>query len=149
MGLLQFGYIGAPPLIEYRQHGAGALVVTPYRSALAPITNPYGLRINMMISHESVSWDLFKTVITLLLGAIGALLLFYLSGVREDMNTLRSDLSGNATGIRRDLSEARVEFTKAIGNVEKEVATTNGKLDTTNAKLDSIVSELQQPHPRR
>ena len=103
----------------------------------------------MMISHESVSWDLFKTVVTLLLAAISALLLFYLSGVREDINTLRSDLSGNATGIRRELSDARVEFTRAIGNVEKEVVTTNGKLDATNAKLDSIVLELQRPRPSR
>jgi hypothetical protein len=148
MDLLQFGYVGAPPLIEYRQRGAGVLVVS-YRSTLAPIANPYDVRINTMATRESVSWDLFKTVVTLLLAAISALLLFYLSGVREDINTLRSDLSGNATGIRRELSDARVEFTRAIGNVEKEVVTTNGKLDATNAKLDSIVLELQRPRPSR
>src|ERR1700730_14831269 len=96
----------------------------------------------MAVPKESVSWDLFKTVATLLLSGIGVLVWFYLSGMREDVNTLRRDLSETAIGIRRDFSDARVEFTKAVGNVEKEVATTNGKLDTTNAKLNAIVSEL-------
>jgi hypothetical protein len=102
------------------------------------------------------TWDLFKTVVTalwtvviLLLSGMCFLVWFYFSSMRDDVNTLRRDLSENATGIRRDLSDARVEFTKAVGNVEKEVATTNGKLDATNAKLDSIVLELQRPRPRR
>ena len=107
--------------------------------------DPYEPKVNEMPAfHGTVSWDLFKTVVTILLAAIGTLMWFYLSGMRADLNALRSDLFENVSAVRRDLSDTRVEFTKAIGNVEKEVAITNGKLDTTNAKLGAIVSELQR-----
>ena len=97
----------------------------------------YEPKVNEMPAfHGTVSWDLFKTAVTILLAAIGTLMWFYLSGMRADLNALRSDLFEHTTEIRHDLSEARGEFTKAVGNVEKEVATTNGK-------LDAIIPELQ------
>jgi hypothetical protein len=121
-----------------------------YRSTSAPVSNAYGSKVKKMPG----TWDLFKTVVTtlwtvvaLLLSVVCFLVWFYFSSMRDDLNTIRRDLSENATGIRRDLSDARVEFTKVIGNVEKEVATTNGKLDATNAKLDSIVLELHRALP--
>ena len=99
--------------------------------------DPYEPKVNEMPAfHGTVSWDLFKTVVTILLAAIGTLMWFYLSGMRADLNALRSDLFENTTKIQHDLSEARGEFTKAVGNVEKEVATTNGK-------LDAIIPEVQ------
>jgi hypothetical protein len=146
---LQFGFssgVPDPPL---------------YRFKTSPLLNMYESRVNevnqMPGSGVPVpSWDLFKIVVTalwgmvtLLLSAVCFLLWFYFSSMRDDVNTLRRELSDNATGIRRDFSDARVEFTKAVGNVEKEVATTNGKLDTTNAKLDTIASELQRTRSRR
>lgn len=138
----------SPPQLSYVAGVPNSL----YRSTSAPVSNVYDSRVNKM----PVTWDLFKTVVTAFWTVVTLLLVWLCSivwndfaMVRGDVNTLRHDLSENATGIRRDLSDARVEFTKAIGNVEKEVATTNGKLDTTNAKLDSIVSELQRARPRR
>jgi hypothetical protein len=145
----QFGYEVARS--DYRLVNARAATVFNYRSTpAAPVTNPYEQKVNKMPGrHETVSWDLFNWVVTLLLAIIGSLLVFYLYSVREDVKALRTDLSKIATTLQRELSDARVELTKSAGNVEKEVADTNGRLDTTNASLDTIVLELQSIRPRR
>jgi hypothetical protein len=131
-----------PPQFSYAPGVPDSL----YRSKTAPL-GMYESKVNKM----PVPWDLFKTVVTgfwavvtLLLGGLCFLVWNNLSSVREDVNLLRSE----ATGIRHDLSDARLELTKAVGNVEKEVAITNGKLETTNANLAAIVSELQRTRPR-
>ena len=141
------------PFLELNPSQFGYATGVPnslYRSTSAPVSNAYGLKVNKMPG----TWDLFRTVVTafwavvtLLLGGLCFVVWSDFSIVREDVKTLRHDLTENATGIRHELSDARVEFIKAAGNVEKEVATTNGKLDATNAKLDLIVSELQRALP--
>jgi hypothetical protein len=109
-----------------------------YRATSAHVSNVYDSKVKKMPG----TWDLFKTTVTAFWAVVILLLGWLCFLVWDDFLMMRGDVNT----LRRDFSDARVEFTKAIGSVEKEVATTNG---TTNAKLDSIVSELQRPRPPR
>ena len=78
-------------------------------------------------TRETVSWALFQWIVGLLLAAIGAVLWFHLSGIRDDLN-----------GLKKEITEFRVETVKAIGAVREQAA-------TTNAKLDAVIQELRNP----
>jgi hypothetical protein len=96
-----------PPQFGY----AAGVPNSPYRSTSAPVRNMYDSKVKKMPG----TWDSFKmvvtafsAVVTLLLGGLCTLVWNDFALVREDVNTLRHDLSENATGIRRDLSDARI-----------------------------------------
>jgi hypothetical protein len=68
--------------------------------------------------------------VSLLLAGLAALFWFYMSSLTTDVR-----------GLRQDLGEARIEYTKAIGEVKSQIA-------VANTKLENILQEMQQ-HQRR
>jgi hypothetical protein len=116
--------------IQYGLSG-GLIATSPYRGFRGAVPNPYKVTgvSSMPRSTATVPLGLFQWVVGGLLAALVALCGYYMS-----------DLSGDVKTIRKDLSDARIEYTKAIGGVQTQIA-------TTNTKLDGILQELQ--HQRR
>jgi hypothetical protein len=79
---------------------------------------PYSGVSNVASQGQTVSYDIFKWVVTVLLGAIGTVTWFYLSA-----------LIGEISSLRKDVVDTRIEMTKAIGAVEKQTSITNAKLE--------------------
>jgi hypothetical protein len=79
-----------------------------------------------MPASQNVSFGLFQWVVSVLLAALGALFWFYMSGLTTDVKALR-----------QDLGEARIEYTKALGEIKGQIA-------VTNTKLENILQEMQQ-----
>jgi hypothetical protein len=111
--------------------GGGLTATSQYRGFSGAVSNPYkeaGVS-SMPRSTTTVSLGLFQWVVGGLFAVLVALCGYYMS-----------DLSGDVKNIRKDLSDARIEYAKAIGGVQTQIA-------TTNTKLDGILQELQ--HQRR
>jgi hypothetical protein len=83
-----------------------------------------------MPASQNVSFGMFQWVVGLLLVALGAVFWYYMS-----------DLTSDVKALRKDLGEARIEYTKAIGGIQSQIA-------VTNTKLENILQEMQQ-HQRR
>jgi hypothetical protein len=107
--LHQQGFPGGsqPPTYDGRR----AVVQSDYQSGVNPVTS----------AAETVSWDVFKWVVTGLLGALLALLVFIAAGVNTRLDNLTTDMNKN--------------------NIElvKEVSSIGGKLDV----LSQDVRQLQ------
>jgi hypothetical protein len=89
---------------------------------------------DMAASRQHISWAVVVAVAGPLLTIILALVATIFWGLRGDIDELKKASRDTA----KEISETRVELTKAVGAVERQAS-------IANSRLDAILQELRQP----
>ena len=91
--------------------------------------NPYAASVSgarrMPAKTETISWDLFKWVVAGLLGLICVLITGAFLWMRSDIGDVKKEVHD----LTKEISEARIDLTKAIGAVATQAGGTNSRLD--------------------
>jgi hypothetical protein len=119
--------------LENAASGSG---IIPYRPQIKSpqYRSNYGAVSDMATNKLNVPWAAVGTVFASLVAIILTLVGTIFFGLKGDIDELKKASRDTA----KEISETRVELTKAVGAVERQAS-------IANSRLDAILQELRQP----